>query len=214
MLLVNRALLRSQRGRLDEAAGDFHDAIQLNERQYEAYAGLGAVFQRQKKWVEAIEQFTEAIRLRPGWSPLYRGRAEAYLKGDNSSPDVSAALRDLDDAIRYDKPGDPLLAIDHKRRGEVLRNLQRFEDALEACDAALRVTPGYNEAHRLRAQLLVHMKRYDEVIRACNSALAGGSRGPTSARSAARPGPPAGTIRVPSMTIPTRSGSNRAGSRS
>ena len=71
--------MRSQRGRLDEAAADFAEAIRLDGRHYNAFASLAQVFQRQKKWDEAVEQFTQAIARKPGWPPLYRGRAAVQI---------------------------------------------------------------------------------------------------------------------------------------
>ena len=59
--LVDRALMRFQRGRLDEAVADLEEAIRLNGTQYIAFASLAQVLQRQKKWDEAVERFTQAI---------------------------------------------------------------------------------------------------------------------------------------------------------
>jgi tRNA A-37 threonylcarbamoyl transferase component Bud32/tetratricopeptide (TPR) repeat protein len=50
VLFVNRGLMRSQRGRLDEAVADFAQAIRINDRHHHAYAGLAQVFERQKRW--------------------------------------------------------------------------------------------------------------------------------------------------------------------
>jgi tetratricopeptide (TPR) repeat protein/tRNA A-37 threonylcarbamoyl transferase component Bud32 len=175
VLLVNRALMRSQRGRLDEAVGDFQEAIRLDPRHYNALAGLAQVFQRQKRWDEAVEQFTRAIALKPNWAPLYRGRAAVQMMRDDASPaHRAAALGDLEDAIRYEQPRKPVLAGDHTSRGELLRRSERLKEALAACDAALRIVPDHDQAHRLRVLVLLDLKRHDEVIRACDGALAHG----------------------------------------
>jgi tetratricopeptide (TPR) repeat protein len=52
--------------------------------------------------------------------------------------------------------------------------LHRDEEALAACDAALKVLPDYVDAHRLRVMVLLDLKRYDEVLRSCDGALAEG----------------------------------------
>jgi tetratricopeptide (TPR) repeat protein/tRNA A-37 threonylcarbamoyl transferase component Bud32 len=175
VLMVNRALMRSQRGRLDEAVADFAGAIRLDGRYYNAYAGLAQVFQRQQKWDEAVEQFTRAIARRPGWPPLYRGRAAVQMaREDPSAAHRDAALRDLEDAIRNEAPGNALRCSDHMGRGELLRRSHRFAEALAACDAALRVLPGDDNAHRLRVLVLLDLKHHEEVIRACDGALARG----------------------------------------
>jgi len=175
VLLVNRALMRSQRGKLEEAAADFAEAIRLEERYYNAWAGLAQVFQQQKRWDEAVEQFTQAIARKPGWPPLYRSRAAVQRIRDDPSPaQRAAALNDLEDAIGFEEPGNSILASDQTDRGELLRWDRRLEEALAACDAALHVRPDYDRAHRLRVLVLLDLKRHDEVLRSCDAALAQG----------------------------------------
>ena len=45
---------------------------------------------------------------------------------------------------------------------------------LAACDAALKVDPGYLDAHQLRIEVLRKLKRHDEVIRSCDALLTRG----------------------------------------
>ena len=173
--LVDRAVMRFQRGRLGESVADLEEAIRLDGRHYIAFASLGQVLQRQKKWDEAVERFTQAIRLKPELAPLYRGRAAVEQERDDQTQEHrAAALRDLVDAIRYEKPGNPVLASDHFRRGELLRRDRRFAEALAASDSALKVAPDLETAHRLRVLVLLDLDRPDGVIRSCDAALARG----------------------------------------
>ena len=80
VLLVNRGLLRWQRRDLDRAVADLREAIRLDAHHYQAHAGLAQVLRQQGKPDEAVEQFTQAITLRPDLAPLYRGRAEVYQR--------------------------------------------------------------------------------------------------------------------------------------
>ena len=118
--LVDRAVMRFQRGRLGDSVADLEQAIRLNDRQYIPFASLAQVLQRQKKWDEAVERFTQAIRLKPAngfLRPLYRARAAVEQERDDQTPEHrAAALRDLEDAIRYEKPENRVLAGDHTRR--------------------------------------------------------------------------------------------------
>jgi hypothetical protein len=202
VLFVNRALMRFQRGRLDDAVSDFRRAIQLDGRHQHAYAGLAQVFERQKKWDEAVEQLTRAIERKPGWAPLYRDRAAVQMERDDQAPAHRAtALNDLEEAIRDEAPGRAVLASDQTARGELLRTSQRFEDALAACAAALDVVPdttGLSACVRWCCSTRgVTRRRFARVTPRSHQ----GSRGPTSTRSAARPGPPAATRPVPSTII-------------
>jgi tetratricopeptide (TPR) repeat protein len=178
-VLHNRALMRFQRGRLDAAAADLRAAIQLNRRYYNALASLAQILQQQKKWDEAVEQFARAIAVKPNLAALYRGRAAVLQERDDQSPaHRAAALADLDQAIRLEPPGQPIQAGDHTARATLLRRDQRYNDALAACDAALKIAPDYDVAHRLRVRLLLDLGWPDDVIRSCDGALARGKPWP------------------------------------
>jgi eukaryotic-like serine/threonine-protein kinase len=117
-----------------------------------------------------------AIQLKPKWAPLYRNRAEVLLGLKDLTDDQrEAALRDLEDAIRYEIPGKPEIPADRTRQAALLHHARRQEEALEACDAALEVDSKYAPAHRLRIRVLLELKRYDDLIRSCDVAL-GSSR--------------------------------------
>ncbi len=177
--LHDRALMRFQRGRLEESVADLEAAIRLDGHYYLGFASLAQVLQRQKKWDEAVERFTQALRLEPGEAALYRGRAAVALERDDPGPEHrAAALRDLGDAIRHERPGNRVMAQDQVGRGELLRRDRRFEDALAASDAALAVAPDLDAAHRLRVMVLLDLDRFDEVIRSCDGALARGKPWP------------------------------------
>ena len=172
VLLVNRGLLRWQRRDLDRAVTDLREAIRFDPRLYQAHAGLAQVLRQQGKPDEAVEQFTQAIALRPDLAALYRGRAEVYRGHEDLTPDQSeAALRDLDEAVRRESPANPVLALDHTNRARLLERAGRHAEALAACDAALRAVPDHADAHRLRIGVLLMLKRYDDVIASCDAVL-------------------------------------------
>jgi tetratricopeptide (TPR) repeat protein len=178
-VLVNRGLARFQRGRLEASVADFQEAIRLDPRHSFAFDDLALVLLAQRKWDEAVEQFTRAIALKPEWVRLYRDRALVQeTRNDQTPAHRAAALADLDQAIRLEKPGDPLQAADHARRGELLRRDRQFAEALAACDAALKIAPDLDTAHRLRVWLLLDLQRPDEVIASCDGALAKGKPWP------------------------------------
>ena len=175
VLLVNRGLLQYQRGNLDDAASYLTAAIRQNDRHSQAYAELAVVHQKQGKLDEAMDQFGHAIERRPDYAPLYRARAEVALARKASTPSQrAAALSDLDQAIRLESPGNAVLARDHTNRGRLLALDHREAEALAACDAAIKISRDYDEAHRLRIELLLRSKRHDDVIRSCDALIARG----------------------------------------
>jgi tetratricopeptide (TPR) repeat protein/tRNA A-37 threonylcarbamoyl transferase component Bud32 len=178
-VLNDRALIRFQLGRLDDSVADFREAIRVDTRHYNAFASLAQILQRQNHWDEAVAQFTQAIALEPQMAALYRGRAAVLEERDDQTKEHRAdALRDLDEAIRREGPGKLVLAGDQRERGELLRRDGRFEEALAACDEALKIAPDFNAAHRLRVWVLLDLNRADEVIRSCDGALARGKPWP------------------------------------
>ena len=94
---------------------------------------------------EAVEQFSRAIAAEPDWAALYRGRADVDLARTPTPAQRARALRDLEQAIRLEEPGNPVLARDHTNRGRLLHRDHREAEALAACEAALKVVPDYDE---------------------------------------------------------------------
>ena len=175
ILLVNRGLLRFQHAMLDQAATDLQAAIRLNDRPSQAHATLAEVYKKQGKPEEAVREFGQAIQRKPDYAPLYRGRADVNLARQELTPAQRAqALGDLDQAIRLEKPDNPVLARDHTNRGRLLALDHRDADALAAWDAALKVVHDYDDAHRFRLDLLLKLKRHDDVIRSCDALIGRG----------------------------------------
>jgi len=183
VLLVNRGMTRFQRGRLDQAAADYQQAVRLRNDPFLALAGLANIYQKQGKTDLAVEQFTRAIAVKPNWAPLYRGRADLVLARADSTPEQrKAALDDLGRAILHEKAGNTVLVQDHVNRGKLLYRDERYEDALAEGKLALRTVPDdldarvVIDAHVLQIQSLLKLKRFDEVIKLCDVAIAKGKR--------------------------------------
>ncbi len=74
--------------------------------------------------------------------------------------------------IRQAVACDPRNPLYHTNLGLALRNLRRFEEALAACDKALRLKPDYREAHVNRGLALLSLQRREEAVAAFGAALA------------------------------------------
>jgi len=183
VLLINRGLVRFQRGRLDQAAADYREAVGLKKDPYLAYAELAHVYQKQDRPDLAIEQFTRAIAVKPDWAPLYRGRADVVQPRADSTPqERQAALDDLKKAIFYEKPDNPVVVRDRVNRAALLYRDGRYKDALEESKLALSVLPDnvdarvIIDANVLQIQSLLKLNRFDEVIHSCDVAIAKGMK--------------------------------------
>jgi serine/threonine protein kinase/tetratricopeptide (TPR) repeat protein len=172
-LLVNRGLLWFERREWDKAIADLQAAIELDQGRWLAYQNLGQVYLQKKMPDQAIEQYTRAIALQPDSASLYRARAFANLDRKPSTPAQRAhAAADLDQAIRLEAPGSPLVALDHTGRAKLYHQESREEEALAACEAALKINPDHLDAHRIRVDVYRKLKRYDDLLRSCNDLLA------------------------------------------
>jgi tetratricopeptide (TPR) repeat protein len=90
-MLNMRGVTLMNTGRLDEALGNFRNALKLDPSLASASYNQGLVLARQGKTTEAIECFKAAIRLRPGFALAHYGLGLALqLAGD---PSAEAQLR-------------------------------------------------------------------------------------------------------------------------
>ena len=146
--------------------------MRLDDKQWQPFELLGQVYQRQNQPDQAIAEFNRAIALRPGWAPLHRARAAVNQGRQDQVPaHWAAALADLEQAIRLEPAGSALVALDQAGRARLLHQEAREDEALAACDAALKIDPGHLDANRVRIEVLRKLKRYDEVIRSCDALL-------------------------------------------
>jgi len=175
ILLVNRGLLWLERREWKKAVADLEEAIHLDATRWQAFETLAQVYERQNNPDQAIDQFTRAIRLRPDWAPLYRARAAVNLARKDQGPSHrDQALADLEQAIRLESPGSSVVALDQARRARLLLQEARHEEALAACDAALRIDRDHLEAHLVRIEVLRKLNRYAEAIGSCDALLTRG----------------------------------------
>ena len=72
VILVNRGVMRFQRGDLKESKSDLEAAVELEPKLSQAYAELAMVLSRQGQAEAARERFAQAIERNPGYAPLYR----------------------------------------------------------------------------------------------------------------------------------------------
>ena len=117
-----------------------------------------------------------------------------------SASDRAFALADLDRAIQFGIPNSREQARDLTEKGRVLLLDKHFQQALDACDAALRIEPKDNEVHRYRVRGAPGTERYGDAIVACDAALRTGTSSADLLGLADWPGPGKMNSRPRSMT--------------
>ena len=98
----------------------------------------GNKFFQEKKFPEAIERYTEAIKRAPRNPTLYSNRAAAYSK----LMEYPMALKDCDKAIEID----PKFAKAYTRKGFCHYRMKEYHRAQEAYNNALQIDPNNAEA--------------------------------------------------------------------
>ncbi|MFC3456237.1 tetratricopeptide repeat protein [Amycolatopsis speibonae] len=136
---------------LDEhatALADFDRAIELAPEDAENHLQRGIALSWLEKYEDAVKPLSRAIELDPGNEWAHTWRAMAYQR----TGDYPAALADIDIAVA----ANPGMAFFHSTRGDILRALDRHEEARAALDEGVRVeeSGGYACYRRARHRLL------------------------------------------------------------
>jgi tetratricopeptide (TPR) repeat protein len=177
---LGRCVLHAHRGYLAlaqsdpaGAIGELTKAVDLRPDLIDAYSDLAEAQVRIKDLDAAVENLDTAIKLKPRAAYLYRARARLLVQQGRPV----AALHDLDTAIGLTPEGggpdgpaaEPLhrtKARDHRERAALLYRLERYPDALLACQEALKRNGTDMAAHRLLGDILLKMKRWEEALQA------------------------------------------------
>jgi tetratricopeptide (TPR) repeat protein len=157
-LCVNRGVLRVKEKQFRQALDDFEEARKLKPKQYNAYASMAYVHERQKHLGRALDLLDTAIRLAPDQASLYRSRAKLRER----RRELPAALNDLEQTIRLS--GNRPLAEDLFNRGRLLQRLNRSADAVKTYEAVVRLDPRHGRAYLLCGEAQMERKQYQEAV--------------------------------------------------
>jgi tetratricopeptide (TPR) repeat protein len=160
--LIERGMQLARGGEFTEASRAFERALQQMPELAEVHALHADALMRADKLEPALAAAERALRLRPGWGEalMLRGSIEALLKR------FAAAEATFREAIGL---LGPLPAL-HGNLGNVLFEQERFAEALEAYDQALRGSET-SELLARRARTLYALHRREESERAWERVL-------------------------------------------
>ncbi|XP_010535181.1 PREDICTED: cell division cycle protein 27 homolog A isoform X2 [Tarenaya hassleriana] len=134
----------------------YRKALDVDERHYNAWHGLGMIYLRQEKFEFAQHHFQRALRINPRSSVImcYNGIALHESKRSDE------ALETLDQASISDSRNP--LPIYYK--ANVLVGLGKYEEAAKVLEELKDCVPHESSVHGLLGKIYVHMKLYDKAV--------------------------------------------------
>ena len=125
-------------GRLEESVAALQHALRLDDELLPAYTNLACAHLDRKEAMEALRASRAALAVRSDHAPAHRTAAAALVLGGEHT----AAEQELRAAAELD-PHSPDIAAE---LGDVLRRLDRFDEADREYERALSIDPGFVDA--------------------------------------------------------------------
>jgi serine/threonine-protein kinase len=146
---------------LTEAETDFQKALQLNpdeDARYVLFLTRGILRFNQGELKCAEADFRSAIALRPEQYNAYLNRAQVYLAQGR----FEAATEQVKTALKF-QPPIQVVASYHLQRGRTLLQNKKYEEAVEACTAALKLAPQQASPHEVYGRALLALGHYEQA---------------------------------------------------
>ncbi|MBI3269650.1 MAG: protein kinase [Planctomycetes bacterium] len=159
----NRGLARLEKGEVEEALGDFTEAILADARNARPLVNRGLARAAKLDLERAILDYSKALELEPALEDAYLSRGKAYHalgKPDEALADYSKALA-----------ANPRCARAYALRAQLHQSRMEFDAWLEDAEKAVAADPGLALAHCLRGWALVPKQRFDEALASLGRAV-------------------------------------------
>ena len=193
----NLGVVLAGKGRWQEAAEHYREAMRLKPDYPESYNDYGNILARAGKWAEAAEQYGQALQVRPSFAAAqknwglamndagrYGEAADHFRQAVRIQPDYADAHFGLANALANSgnlagavgefrialalEPDSPEV---HASLGLAYAEQERWADALGETGAALKLRPDYPEAHAYRGFALARSGRPAEAVDDYRAAL-------------------------------------------
>jgi serine/threonine protein kinase/Tfp pilus assembly protein PilF len=154
---------------LTEAETDIQKALQLNpndDARYVLFLTRGILHFHQQELPHAAADFRSAMALRPKQYNAYLNLAQVYL----AQGEFKTAAELVKTALQF-QPPTQVIASYHLERGRALLLNTKYEEALEACAAALKLSPQQAPPHEVCGRALLALGRYEQAERSFDQYL-------------------------------------------
>jgi len=123
----------------------------------------GLLFFERKDWDNAVQEFSEALKIDPNYKDAYFKRGDSY----NEKKDYDRAIADFTQAIKLD-PNDKLA---YKNRGNAYFDKQDYDSAFADYNQAIRIDPNYPNVYNNRGNVYRKKGDYDRALADYNQAI-------------------------------------------
>jgi Tfp pilus assembly protein PilF len=142
----------------------FGHAVTVVDDNHSAYCSRGNVYAAEGRHRQAIRDYDEAIRIKPGHSMYYHNRGSAYA----ALGDQRRAIEDYDKAITIE----PRSSVLYNSRGNAYARLGVPKQAIEDYGRAIAIEPSYAWAYANRGSVYGALGDYDHAMEDFNRAIA------------------------------------------
>ncbi|HLJ94935.1 MAG TPA: protein kinase [Gemmataceae bacterium] len=158
---VFRSFANEKLRALPDAQADFQRALQLNpneDARYVLFLTRGILHFHQREWDRAATDFCSAMTLKPDQYNAYLNLAQVYL----AQGQLEHAQEQMQRAMRLQPPADAVFSY-HVERGRELLRERKYQDAIQACDAAQALAPDQPLPSEVRARALLALGFYEQA---------------------------------------------------
>ncbi|HVO02475.1 MAG TPA: tetratricopeptide repeat protein [Candidatus Cybelea sp.] len=146
----------------DAAIADFGTAIAATPNDAELHVRRGLWFASDDKAQEAIDDFTAALKIRPGYPAALLSRSQSFSdRADYAQHDLANAIADLD-SLLHQFPESAELMLN---RAFILGRDQRFEDAIADYDHVLKLRPKSAGTFEARGNAYAELQNFNDAAK-------------------------------------------------
>jgi tetratricopeptide (TPR) repeat protein len=138
----------------------WRDTLAKNPAAWMAHNNLGSLLARQGKLTEAIEQYQQALQLKPDFSEVYNNLGNTLARQGKLAEAIQCYKHALELNPSYAES--PWIA--HNNLGNALTDQGKLPEAIQCYKRALELYPGYAEAYYNWGNVLAHQGKLSEAI--------------------------------------------------
>ncbi len=149
--------------RLSDAELCYSNTIKINPNLVVAYNNLGAVYDEEGKYEQALSTYSQTLELNRIYLPAYFNRGNTY----RSMGKYRESLADFDQAIKLA----PNFSDAHNNRGLSYYELDEYEKAIADFNRAIELDSQYAKAYNNRGSSYNKRREYNKAIADFNRAI-------------------------------------------